>query len=188
MRSLTPAERARRAAVLGITLPDPPAPTSPPAPAPRPNGKARSPIAGKLTASPALRAKLGLTVAEPPPQSEPEPVASPAPSAAPPSAGPSKRERKRALRREQYERARAPLMGHWPTIFTAARPLAIGIDKQVRSILRGQPPICGSSSRSGHVATPTAPLSRAAGRRVNLDGSDAGPAFDAPQDGRPGSG
>jgi len=70
VKTLTPAEQARRAAVLGIVLPGPAAPLSSP-PAPQPNGKARAPIAGKLTASPALRAKLGIPVAEPPPQSNP---------------------------------------------------------------------------------------------------------------------
>ena len=80
MQTLTPAERARRAAVLGVTLPEPSAaPLS--APAPRPNGKPRAPIAGKLTASPTLRAKLGLPVAEPEPEPEPS-----APATAPPAA------------------------------------------------------------------------------------------------------
>src|SRR4051812_15300352 len=84
VKSLTPAERARRAGVLGIVLPGPPGPDAPPPPpAPRRSGTARPPIAGKLAAPAALRAKLGLPVAEPLPAPEPEPELA-APSTAPP--------------------------------------------------------------------------------------------------------
>jgi hypothetical protein len=167
-----PAERARRAAVLGIVLPGPPAPSAPPPsiPAPRSNSAVRAPIAGKLTASPALRAKLGMPVAEPPPQPKPEPPAPPA--ASPPS------------RQKRYRRAHRRLAARWPAIFSAARPLAIGIDKQVRAIIPDDEISTTDLRVFFSVWTHRRPYSAAlerGDRRVNLDGSDAGPAFTDPQ-------
>ena len=186
MRDLTPAERARRAAVLGIVLPGPPgADAPPPPPAPR-VGTARPPIAGKLTAAPALRTKLGLPVAEPPPEPEP-----PAPSTAPPVDRPSGQDRKRALHRERYKRAHRLLAARWPAIFSAARPLAIGIDKQVRAVVTEEELDTADLRTFFHRWTHRAPYLAAlkrGDRRVNLDGSDAGPAFDTPQEDVPGPG
>lgn len=187
MKILTPAERARRAAVLGIILPGPPAPDAAPlsAPTPRPSGRVRAPIAGKLTAPAALRTRLKLPVAEPLPQPEPKP---PAPAAAPPPVDrPSWRDRKRG----RYKQARRLLASRWPAIFSAARPLAIGIDKRVRAIL-SEDEISTADLRMffsiwTHRDAYRAALARG-DRRVNLDGSDAGPAFDAPQDGVNGAG
>jgi ProQ/FINO family len=183
VRALTPAERARRAAVLGIVLPGPSAPP-PPAPAPRPDGRVRAPIAGKLTAPATLRAKLGLRVAEPPPpEPKPKPFA--------PPVGPSKQERKRALQRQRYLRAHRLLASRWPAVFTAARPLAIGIDKQVRAVL-SEEELSAAELRTFfriwiHRGAYRAALERG-DRRVNLDGSDAGPAFDQPPEEVPGPG
>src|SRR3954471_14040924 len=117
-------------------------------------------------------AKLGIPVAKPPPQLEPEPSA---PPAAPPS------------RQRRYRRTHRRLASRWPAIFTAARPLAVGIDKQVRAIL-SEDQISTADLRVffsiwTHRAPYRAALERG-DRRVNLDGSDAGPAFaDPPQDG-----
>lgn len=187
VKSLTPAERARRAGVLGIVLPGPPGPDAPPPPpAPRPSGTARPPIAGKLAAPAALRAKLGLPVAEPLPAPEPEPELS-APSTAPPPVDrPSGQDRKRALHRERYKRAHRLLAARWPAIFSAARPLAIGIDKQVRAILAEEELDTADLRTFFHRWTHRAPYQAAlerGDRRVNLDGSDAGPAFDKPPEG-----
>ena len=185
MKTLTLTERARRAAALGIiVLPGPPAPDAAPSPAPasRSSGKVRAPLAGKLTAPPALRAKLALPIAEPP-APEQKPLL---PVAAPIADQPLKCERKRALNRERYLRAHRLLASRWPAIFGAARPLAIGIDKQVRAIL-SEEELSGAELRVffyrwTHRVPYRAALERG-DRRVNLDGSDAGAAFEEPPQG-----
>jgi len=86
-------------------------------------------------------------------------------------------------RHDRYRQTLSLLRQRWPVVFSAARPLAVGIDQQIRAAI-------------GEDGLPTADLklflrkwcyrppyrdALARGdRRVNLDGSDAGPAYDRP--------
>ena len=119
MKTLTPAEYASRASVLGITLPTlvtealPPQPNVGQAdeadpPQPRP--------AGKLAATPAMRR----AIAAQPPELAPPP---PKPAAEPRKlTGPSY---------ERFTRVRGLLQARYPQIFSWGRPLAIGIDQKL---------------------------------------------------------
>ena len=157
--------------MLGITLPAPAKEAPPPQandgqahkaapPQPRP--------AGKLTATPAMRRAIA---AQPP---------EPAPPPPKPAAGPRKLT---GPSYERFTRVRGVLQARYPQIFSWGRPLAIGIDQKLREAFTEE-------------ELPTADLKvflrtwvhRKAYRvalargdhRVNLDGSDAGPAFGDP--------
>jgi len=112
MKTLTPAERARRAAVLA-TLPAPP---------PQANGQAYQPApppprpAGKLAATPAMRR----AIAAQPPELAPPPK---------PAAEPRKLT---GVSYERFIRVRGLLQARYPQIFSWGRPLAIGIDQKLR--------------------------------------------------------
>ena len=153
MKTLTPAERARRAAVLGITLADPPQP--------RP--------AGKLAATPAMRRAIA---AQSPPELAPPP---PEPAAGPRKlTGPSY---------ERFIRVRGLLQARYPQIFSWGRPLAIGIDQKLREAFTEEElPTTDLKvflRTWVHRKAYRAALARG-DHRVNLDGSDAGPAFGDP--------
>ena len=171
MKTLTPAERARRAAVLGITLPTPATEAVPPQ---ANDGRAQeaappqSRPVGKLTATQAMRRAIAVQPPEPAPP-PPQPAAEPRKLS-----GPSY---------ERFIRVRGVLQARYPQIFSWGRPLAIGIDQKLREAFTEE-------------ELPTADLKvflrvwvhrkayRAAlargDHRVNLDGSDAGPAFGDP--------
>ena len=197
METLTSAERARRAAVLGVTVPAPAA-VAPANGAANPGLSLQPRPAGKLAATPAMQRAIGAT---PPPVSPPSPPSPPltllAPPPAPPeppaiadaAAVPARKRRRYLITPADYavfRRVRALLQVRYPQIFSWARPLAIGIDQRLRETFTED-------------ELPTADLSvflkiwvrrkayRAAlergDHRVNLDGSDAGPAFGDARDG-----
>jgi len=163
VKTLTPAERARRAAALGIVLP------TPSAPPPRANGSHK---AGKLTASPTPHTKLGLPKEAPalPPETQN--------SAAPPEPKPPK------PYVERYKRARVLLVARYPAIFSAARPLAIGIHDRLREAFPEEELSSEDLRAFLQVWVRRKPYRAAlerGDRRVNLDGSDAGPAHVDPR-------
>ena len=193
MKTLTPAERARRGAVLGITLPVPATDLPPP----QANGPARKVAppqprpAVKLTATPAMQRAIAARptpVPAPPPAPMPTSLAPPPAPPEPPAiadaaAVPARKRRRYLITPADYtvfRRVRALLQARYPQIFSWARPLAIGIDKPLREAFTEE-------------ELPTADLSvflkiwvrrkayravlERGDRRVNLDGSDAGPAF-----------
>ena len=153
MKTLTPTERARRAAVLGITLPAPATQVPPPQanvgqahkadpPQPRP--------AGKLAATPAMRR----AIAPGPPELAPPP---PKPAAEPRKlTGPSY---------ERFIRVRGVLQARYPQIFSWGRPLAIGIDQKLREAFTEEELPTADLKvflRTGCTGRPTAPPWRAA--------------------------
>ncbi|HEY5930619.1 MAG TPA: ProQ/FINO family protein [Burkholderiales bacterium] len=149
MKTLTPAERARRAAALGITLPA---------------SASRGATTSQCRPGPGGRAIAA------------QPV-EPAPPPPKPAAGPRKLT---GASYERFTRVRGLLQARYPQIFSWGRPLAIGIDLKLREAFTEE-------------ELPTADLKvflrtwvhRKAYRvalargdhRINLDGSDAGPAF-----------
>ena len=166
MKTLTPAERARHAAVLGITLPALPPQANvgqaheadPPSPRP----------AAKLAATPAMIAAHS---------------SEPAPPLPKPAAGPRK------LTGPSYERfirVRGLLQARYPQIFSWGRPLAIGIDLKLREAFTEEElPTTDLKvflRTWVHRKAYRAALARG-DHRVNLDGSDAGPAFGEIRDG-----
>ena len=145
MKTLTPAERARRAAVLGVTVPAPAA-VAPANGAAKPGLSPQPRPAGKLSATPAMQRAIGAT---PPPVSPPSPPSppltllapppSPAEASEPPAAAEPARKRRRYLITPAdyavFRRVRALLQVRYPQIFSWARPLAIGIDQRLREAL-----------------------------------------------------
>lgn len=139
----------------------------------------RPPTAGRLVASPAMRAIAARLV--PPawlaaPSAEPEqqqtkPVAA--------ALGPNKRARRVAA----YKTTHQLLVARYPHLFTSARPLALGTHDKLRAAFSEEK--LSNTNLSMFLArwTRRKPYQNALARgdrRVNLDGSDAGPAF-APQ-------
>ena len=126
-----------------------------------------------LRGTPAMREALGI---------QPEPVpASPAP--VPPPAQPSTPD-KRARNREVFRRTHKLLRERYPELFTASRPLAIGIYHQIRAAI-GREELRSRDLNlflAGWTKWPAYRAALARGdRRVNLDGSDAGPALVEPR-------
>lgn len=134
----------------------------------------------RLTATPKMRVAAGLPPtpavvksANLPIVPPPAPMAAPAPAA---PAGPTKRERRRlALRR-----TRKLLEERYPFVFSWARPLAVGMFEQIRGAIDE----AELSKAELHnflrwwIALPPYQAAIARGdRRINLDGSDAGPAM-----------
>ena len=173
MKTLTPAERARPAAVLGITLPASAAPA--PSGAAKPGTAARS--AGKLAATPAMQRAIAAGA----PELAPPPL--PAEASEPPAAAEPARKRRRYLITPAdyavFRRVRALLQARYPQIFSWARPLAIGIDQKLREALTDLSVFLKIWVRR---KVYRAALERG-DHRVNLDGSDAGAAFGDTQDG-----
>jgi ProQ/FINO family len=160
-----------------------------------------------LTASPAIRAALARRAAPgpapAPPAPEPASKASPRkakPAAAPlppeptlPAPQPDKaagqrkspaRTAKSVQRHEINMRISAMLAARWPEAFSRPRPLAVGIYRQIRAAVDNTE--LRSRDLSAFLAAWTHRKSYRAAlecgvRRVNLDGSDAGPAFDEPK-------
>jgi ProQ/FINO family len=85
-------------------------------------------------------------------------------------------------RHEMNMRISAMLAARWPEAFSKPRPLAVGIYRQIRAVVDNTE--LRSRDLSAFLAAWThrksyrAALERGV-RRVNLDGSDAGPAFGA---------
>ena len=133
-----------------------------------------------LRGTPAMREALGI---------QPEPV--PAPPApvppAPPPAQPSTSDKpdKRARNREVFRRTHKLLRERYPELFTASRPLAIGIYHQIRAAI-GREELRSRDLNLFLAGWTKWPAYRAAlvrgDRRVNLDGSDAGPALAEPRE------
>ena len=124
-----------------------------------------------LCGTPAMREALGI---------QPEPVpAPPAPALSQPST-PDKRVRNR----EVFRRTRKLLRERYPELFTASRPLAIGIYHQIRAAI-GREELRSRDLNlflAGWTKWPAYRAALARGdRRVNLDGSDAGPALVEPR-------
>jgi sRNA-binding protein len=111
----------------------------------------------------------------------------PAPVPSPPLPEPSaKREQAEQTTRsikakhQRYRRAHDLLVERYPAIFAAARPLAIGIDKQLRDAFSEEE--LSTANLKAFLRTwvnrkPYRAALARGDRRVNLDGSDAGPAF-----------
>lgn len=154
--NLTPAERARRAAALGITMPPP---------------RAATPANGH----------------KPPPEKRPiltlkKPVMLKAPAVDPPPAekAPTKAERQAAVF-ERFKATQRLVSARYPMIFSWGRPLAVGIRERLREAFT-EDELGDGDLRAFLKWWCRRPAYRAAlergDRRVNLDGSDAGPAFD----------
>lgn len=157
-RQLTDAERARRAAALGLSTP----PVAAPPPAPK-----------RLAATPAMYKRIVTDFASI--RRKPaEPVAPP------PAAEPSKKEQRLAA----FKQTRDLLQARYPLIFSWARPLAIGTREQLRAAVSEDDLSTQALNNFLRIWTRRhayrAALERG-DRRINLDGSDAGPAFDRPQ-------
>jgi hypothetical protein len=168
--TMTPTEGARRAAGLGITRPKAPSPqanvgqaqeAAPPQPRPT----------GKLVATPAMRRAIAAQQPEPAP-----PPLKPA-AGARKLTGPSY---------ERFTRTRGVLQARYPRIFSWGRPLAIGIDQKLREAFTEEELPTADLKvflRTWvHRKAYRAALARG-DHRVNLDGSDAGPAFGEIRDG-----
>jgi hypothetical protein len=151
--TLTPAERARRLAALGIT---PPSPQTKPAAPPR--GSSHRPV---------VRPSGTLTLRKP----EPPP---PAPAAPPPA------DAEREARYQRFKTVKNLLESRWPLIFSWGRPLAVGIDKSLRAAF-SEVELPTPELKLFLKLWVRRPAYRAAlergDRRVHLDSSDAGPAW-----------
>jgi sRNA-binding protein len=94
-----------------------------------------------------------------------------------------------ARQREEYQHTHQLLERRWPLIFGFARPLRIGIFKILRDEL-GRAEVTDTALKQFLKVWTLRPAYRAAlkrgDRRVNLDGSDAGPPFEPPQNHRGG--
>jgi hypothetical protein len=176
-RHLTESERAKRRAALNLF-----APSAPPAP--------RS---GKLAATPAARlaARSNPTIGRY--ALRPEPVTKSAPTVTSPTAAPSPPPRssptaaeiataRRVRNREIFERVHAILLERYPQIFSCARPLAVGIHRELFAALDGEYShksvaryLNAWTTRADYRAALAAGV-----RRIHLDGEDAGPAFGDP--------
>jgi sRNA-binding protein len=80
---------------------------------------------------------------------------------------------------ERYKRARVLLVTRYPAIFSAARPLAIGIHERLREAFPEEELSSEDLRAFLQVWVRRKPYRAAlerGDRRVNLDGSDAGPA------------
>ena len=124
-----------------------------------------------LRGTPAMREALGI---------QPEPVpAPPAPALSQPST-PDKRVRNR----EVFRRTDKLLRERYPELFTTPRPLAVGIYHQIRAAI-GREELRSRDLNLFLAGWTKWPAYRAAlvrgDRRVNLDGSDAGPALVEPR-------
>ena len=124
-----------------------------------------------LRGTPAMREALGI---------QPEPVpAPPAPALSQPSTPD-----KRARNREVFRRTHKLLRERYPELFTASRPLAIGIYHQIRAAI-GRDELRSRDLNlflAGWTKWPAYRAALARGdRRINLDGSDAGPALVEPR-------
>ena len=172
MKDLPPAEHARRAAVLGIVLSAPTEPAAPPTPGSGHSSHQVDPRSpGKLSATSTMRAALS---------TRPAPVPSPSPPLREPSATPEQATRSIKAKHERYRRAHGLLVERYPAIFAAARPLAIGIDKQLRDAFSEEElPTANLRAflRTWVNRKPYRAALARGDRRVNLDGSDAGAAF-----------
>ena len=127
--------------------------------------------AGKLTAISTMRAALS---------TRPTPVPAPSPPLPEPSAKPEQATRSIKAKHERYRRAHDLLVERYPAIFAAARPLAIGVDKQLRDAFSEEElPTADLKAflRTWVNRKPYRAALARGDRRVNLDGSDAGPAF-----------
>ena len=127
-----------------------------------------------LRGTPAMREALGI---------QPEPVpAPPAPALSQPST--QDKPDKRARNREVFRRTHALLRERYPELFTTPRPLAVGIYHQIRAAI-GREELRShdlSLFLAGWTKWPAYRAALARGdRRVNLDGSDAGPALAEPR-------
>jgi hypothetical protein len=167
MKTLTFAERARRAAALGITLPVPTA--APPAHKPLPVEKlAAAPV---LRLAPSTRSIASIRDVAPVP-SPPSPAPEPPPEAAKPSAPTEAWQR--------FRRTQKLLAARYPKIFSWGRPLAIGIDLKLREAFTEEELPTADLKAFLRVWVRRKPYRAALARgdhRVNLDGSDAGPAL-----------
>jgi ProQ/FINO family len=172
MKDLTPAERARRAAVLGVVLPAPAESATPRRSEGHRSDKADpgSPrSASKLTATSTMRAAL---------LARTTPVPAPSP---PPAKQAEQATRSIPAKHARYRRAHDLLVERYPAIFAAARPLAIGVDKQLREAFSEEELSTANLRAFLRTWVNRNPYRAALARgdsRVNLDGSDAGPAFD----------
>jgi sRNA-binding protein len=119
-------------------------------------------IVGKLTL-PGFRAKTPHQPVPPPPAKEPPPLEIP--------------------RKQRVVRLVAILAGRWPAVFGggAVRPLAIGIDVEIKAGLAGEAPnnlisrtLNWWTCRDSYLTALTQPDAR----RYGLDGGDAGPVGD----------
>jgi len=124
-----------------------------------------------LRGTPAMREALGI---------QPEPVpAPPAPALSQPSTPD-----KRARNREVFRRTHKLLRERYPELFTTPRPLAVGIYHQIRAAI-GRDELRSRDLNlflAGWTKWPAYRAALARGdRRVNLDGSDAGPALVEPR-------
>jgi len=188
MKTLTAAERARRAAVLGITLPVPAAAApangeAKPGPSPQPRP------AVKLTATPAMQRAVAVRPIPaphppPPPPAPPEP-----PPVADAAAVPARKRRRYLITPAEYavfRQVRAQMQARYPQIFSWGRPLAVGIDQKLREAFTEEElPTTDLKvflRTWVHRKAYRAALARG-DHRVNLDGSDAGPAFGEIRDG-----
>ena len=124
-----------------------------------------------LRGTPAMREALGI---------QPEPVpAPPAPALSQPSTPD-----KRARNREVFRRTHKLLRERYPELFTTPRSLAVGIYHQIRAAI-GREELRSRDLNLFLAGWTKWPAYRAAlvrgDRRVNLDGSDAGPALAEPR-------
>jgi hypothetical protein len=125
----------------------------------------------KLVASEQARraATLRQTVVLPPNRAAP---AAPAPS-----------EPIASTRHERYRQTRELQRKRWPAVFSAARPLAIGIDQQVRAAIGQDESLTADLKlflRKWVYRSAYRDALARGDRRVHLDGSDAGLAYDRP--------
>ena len=121
MKTLTPAERACRAAGIGITLPAPAKEALPSQANVRQTHEAAPPQprpAGKLAATHAMRRRA---IAAQPPELAPTP---PQPAA--------EARKLTGASYEHFTRVRGLLQARYPQIFSWGRPLAMGIDQKLR--------------------------------------------------------
>ena len=128
-----------------------------------------------LRGTPAMREAVGI---------EPEPEPAPAPPVPSPAPAQPDKPDKRARNREVFRRTHALLRERYPELFTASRPLAIGIYHQIRAAI-GREELRSRDLNlflAGWTKWPAYRAALARGdRRVNLDGSDAGPALVEPR-------
>ena len=134
--------------------------------------------AGKLPAISTMGAALS---ARPTPVPAPSPPP-PEPPLPEPSAKPEQTTRSIKAKHARYRCAHGLLVERYPAIFAAARPLAIGVDKQLRDVFSEEE--LSTANLKAFLRTwvnrkPYRAALARGDRRVNLDGSDAGAAFGA---------